>query len=253
MRRHKFHLHAQKGRIAPDACKPCMTVVDQLAALPTPALLLDERRMLANIARLRERAAGLGVRLRPHLKTAKSVDVARRLLEGGAGAATVSTLREAEVFFRAGVRDLLYAVGIAPQKLPQVAALRAAGCDLTVLLDTPEQADALVAASRAAGAPFPALIEIDCDGQRGGLAPDDDALIRIGRRLQEGAELRGVMTHAGAGATALSASRRMRPSPSANATRWCRLQRGCGRLVCHARWSASVRRRRHSPPETWTG
>ena len=41
------------------------------------------------------------------------------------------------------------------------------------------------------------MIEIDCDGQRGGLAPDDDALIRIGRRLQEGAELRGVMTHAG--------------------------------------------------------
>ena len=183
--------------IEPNAWDPRMTVVDQLAALPTPALLLDERRMLANIARMRERAAGLGVRLRPHLKTAKSVDVARRLLDGGAGAATVSTLREAEVFFQAGVRDLLYAVGIAPQKLPQVAALRTAGCDLTVLLDTLEQADALVEASRTAGAPFPALIEIDCDGQRGGLAPDDDALIRIGRRLQGGAELRGVMTHAG--------------------------------------------------------
>src|SRR5208282_2464204 len=100
-------------------------------------------------------------------------------------------------FFRADVRDLLYAVGVSLQKLPQVAALRAAGCELTVLLDTLEQADALVAASRAAGAPFPALIEIDCDGQRGGLAPDDDTLIRIGRLLQEGAELRGVMTHAG--------------------------------------------------------
>ena len=48
-------------------------------------------------------------------------------------------------------------------------------------VDTPEQADALVEASRAAEAPFPALIEIDCDGQRGGLAPDDDAVIRIGR------------------------------------------------------------------------
>ena len=173
-----------------------MTVVDQLAALPTPALLLDERRMLANIARLRERTAGLGVMLRPHLKTAKSVDVARRMLEGWARAATVSTLRQSEFFFEAGVRDLLYAVGIAPQKLHQVAALRAAGCDLTVLLDMLEQADALVAASRAAGAPFPALIEMDCDGQRGGFAPDDDALIRIGRRLQVGAELRGVMTHA---------------------------------------------------------
>ncbi len=177
--------------------RPAMTIADQLAALPTPALLIDEGRMLANIARMRERAASLGVRLRPHLKTAKSVEVARRLLEDAAGPATVSTLREAEVFFEAGVRDLLYAVGIAPQKLPRVAALRAAGCDLIVILDTPEQADALVEASRAAAAPIPALIEIDCDGERGGLAPDDDALVRIGRRLQEGAELRGVMTHAG--------------------------------------------------------
>ncbi len=176
---------------------PAMAAADQLAELPTPALLLDERRMLANISQMRERAASLSVRLRPHLKTAKSVDVARRLLTGGAESATISTLREAEVFFQAGVRDVLYAVGIAPQKLPRVAALRAAGCDLTVILDTIGQADALVEASRAAGAAFPALIEIDCDGQRGGLAPDDDALIRIGRLLQEGAELRGVMTHAG--------------------------------------------------------
>ncbi len=158
-----------------------MTADDQLAGLPTPALLLDERRMLANIARMRARAASLSVTLRPHLKTEKSVDVARRLLSGGAEPATVSTLREAEVFFQAGVRDVLYAVGIAPQKLPGVVALQAAGCDLTVILDTTEQADALVEASRAVGAPFPALIEIDCDGQRGGLAPDDDAVIQIGQ------------------------------------------------------------------------
>ena len=87
-----------------------MTIVDQLAALPTPALLLDEQLILANTARMRERAAGLSVNLRPHLKTAKFVDVARRMVDGGAGAATVSTLRKAEVFFEAGVRDLLYAV-----------------------------------------------------------------------------------------------------------------------------------------------
>jgi D-serine deaminase-like pyridoxal phosphate-dependent protein len=66
-----------------------MTVVDQLAALPTPALLLDERRILANIARPRERAMGLGVRLRVHLKTAKSVDVARRLPEGARSVSVV--------------------------------------------------------------------------------------------------------------------------------------------------------------------
>ena len=164
---------------------------DRLSMLPTPSLLLDERRMLANIARLRDRMAGLGVGLRPHLKTAKSVEVARRLLADGTGPATVSTLREAEIFFAAGVRDILYAVGIAPQKLARAAALRTAGCDLTLLLDTEEQAEAVAATG------IPALIEIDCDGHRGGLAPDSEALIEIGRILDRAGALRGVMTHAG--------------------------------------------------------
>ena len=169
-----------------------------LAGLLTPALLLDERRMLSNINTLRERMSRLGVKLRPHLKTPKSVDVARHLLTDGNGPATVSTLREAEVFFAAGVLDILYAVGIAPQKLPQVQALRAAGCDLTILLDTLEQANAVVAASRASETPIPVLIEVDCDGHRGGVSLADASLIEIGRAIVEGgAELRGVMTHAG--------------------------------------------------------
>src|SRR5690606_21911345 len=127
-----------------------------LQTLPTPSLLLEEARMLRNIDRLRSRIDGLGVQLRPHLKTAKSVEVARRLLAEGRGPATVSTLKEAEVFAAAGVRDILYAVGIAPQKLPRVLALRARGCDLTVILDSPAQARAVAAASRAAGDPIPA-------------------------------------------------------------------------------------------------
>ena len=52
-----------------------------LQTLPTPSLLLDEARMLRNIERLRSRIDGLGVQLRPHLKTAKSVEVARRSVE----------------------------------------------------------------------------------------------------------------------------------------------------------------------------
>ena len=73
--------------------------------------------MVRNIARLRAHLDTLGVALRPHLKTAKSVDVARRVLTSGNGPATVSTPKEAEVFAAAGVRDILYAVGIAPQIL----------------------------------------------------------------------------------------------------------------------------------------
>jgi len=172
-----------------------MTHAEYLDALPTPSLVLDEARMLRNVARLRARMAPHGVTLRPHLKTAKSVEVARRVLEGGNGPATVSTLKEAEVFAQAGMRDILYAVGIAPQKLARVLALRATGCDLSVILDSPEQAAAVAEASRRAGDAIPALIEIDCDGHRGGISPEDPALVEIGRML--GASLRGVVTHAG--------------------------------------------------------
>ncbi len=164
----------------------------------TPALLLDEARMTRNVARLRARMATLGVSLRPHLKTVKSVDVARRVLRGGTGPATVSTLREAEVFAAAGVRDITYAVGIAPAKLRRVTALRATGTDLAVLLDSVEQAEAVAAASRAASDPIPALIEIDSDGHRGGLKPDDEAIVAIARVLRDGGAVpRGVLTHAG--------------------------------------------------------
>ena len=169
-----------------------------LEELATPCLILDAERMERNIARLRGRLNRLGVPLRPHLKTAKSVDVARRVMSSPAGPATVSTLREAEQVVAAGVRDIIYAVGIVPAKLQQVLTLRAKGADIAVVLDTVEQAQAVATASRHAGTQIPALIEIDCDGHRSGvLSGDKQRLIEIGRALQAGAELRGVLTHAG--------------------------------------------------------
>ncbi|MXQ11728.1 DSD1 family PLP-dependent enzyme [Microvirga makkahensis] len=188
-----------------------MTTTDALSSLSTPSLILDEGRMLRNVDRLRQHLDPLGVTIRPHLKTVKSVEAARHVLTGGNGPATVSTLKEAEVFAAAGVKDILYAVGIAPQKLPRVLALRATGCDLTVVLDSPEQATAVANASREAGDAIPVLIEIDSDGHRSGLRPDDPAVVSIGRILADGgAALRGVGTHAGesygaVGAEALAA------------------------------------------------
>ena len=170
-----------------------------LQSIETPCLILDSDRMERNVKRLKERLTNLGVALRPHLKTAKSVDVARSVMLSDAGPATVSTLQEAEQFAAAGVRDLIYAVGIAPAKLNRVLALRAGGIDVAVILDTIEQARAVSAASRASGTSIPALIEIDSDGHRSGVAPDDSVrLLEIGRELHgNGAALRGVLTHAG--------------------------------------------------------
>ncbi|MGH3625929.1 MAG: alanine racemase, partial [Sciscionella sp.] len=167
-----------------------------LTRLPTPCLLLDVRRMEHNISRARSRLAAQGVPLRPHVKTSKCLPVVRQMMGGTWGPATVSTLKEAEVLASAGVRDILYAVGIAPEKLDRVRQLRSAGVDLAVILDTPEQAQAVCAASW--DAPIPALIEIDSDGHRGGLQPDDPMLVQIAQTLQRGGAIfRGVMTHAG--------------------------------------------------------
>ncbi|MBE7202946.1 MAG: alanine racemase, partial [Parafilimonas terrae] len=107
-----------------------------LEALDTPCLLLDEARLRENVERMRARLAGLGVAFRPHLKTAKSRDVARLAMAAPEGPAIVSTLREAEYFCEAGLRDVIYGVGIAPDKLARVAAVRARGADLAVILDS---------------------------------------------------------------------------------------------------------------------
>jgi len=164
--------------------------------LPTPALVLDRTRLERNAARMREKVASLGVTLRPHVKTSKSIDVLRVLAGGADVPVTVSTLAEARYFFAHGVTDILYAVGIAPVKLPEVADLIRAGCKLRVILDTIEAAEAVRTFADQYDAPIEALIEIDSDGHRAGVAADDPLLIDIGRKL--GSNLAGVMTHAGA-------------------------------------------------------
>ena len=164
--------------------------------LPTPALLLDRRKLERNAARMREKVRSLGVALRPHVKTSKSIDVLRVLAGGEDLPITVSTLAEARYFFGHGVTDILYAVGIAPVKLPEVADLVRRGCKLRIILDTIEAADAVRAFATAEEIDLEVLIEIDSDGHRAGVEPSDPLLVEIGRRL--GRSLAGVMTHAGA-------------------------------------------------------
>jgi len=172
------------------------TQPENILDLPTPALLLNRSRLERNAARMRDKVRSLGVTLRPHVKTSKSIDVLRVLSGGEDVPITVSTLAEARYFFAHGVTDILYAVGVAPVKLPEIADLIRAGCRLRVILDTLDAAEALRAFVNAQGIPIEALIEIDSDGHRAGVGADDPLLIDIGRRL--GAHLAGVMTHAGA-------------------------------------------------------
>jgi D-serine deaminase-like pyridoxal phosphate-dependent protein len=169
-----------------------------VGALATPALLLDKDRLDRNLARLSSRMAARGVVLRPHMKTAKSIEVARRAYPSGPGPITISTLAEAEYFARYGFRDMTYAVGLAPHTAERAMRLRKAGIDLKVLLDSPEQAAMLGEAGRATGVTPSAFIEINCDGHRGGLTATDPKLIAVAAALAEaGVKLAGILTHAG--------------------------------------------------------
>jgi len=170
-----------------------------LARLQTPCLVLDRDILQRNIERMRERMQALGVSLRPHIKTAKSVEVARLIMHGGSGPITVSTLREAEYFFAGGFADILYAVSVVPGKLDRVRGLMNAGCDLKLILDDAATAAEVANAGRETGATFKVLIEIDCDGHRAGLRPDDPAVTALAKSIHEsdGIEFLGLMTHAG--------------------------------------------------------
>ena len=168
-----------------------------LMNIDTPALILDQKIMNANIERMKQKAQSLGVILRPHVKTSKCWDVVKRQLWHAEGPITVSTLKEAEEFARHGVRDMIYAVGIAPQKLARVAALYEKGVDLKIILDNPVSAKAVTQFCQTHRYAFKVLIEIDCDGHRSGLKPQDPEIIEVARNIEAPAVFSGLITHAG--------------------------------------------------------
>ncbi len=131
--------------------------------LSTPALILDRRRLARNIEAMSARARALGVGLRPHLKTAKSADVARLVVAGNSGGVTVSTLHEAEYFLDHGIADLTYAVGMEPGRLDRTAALMDQGAGLKIITDNAGVARAIAGH----GGAFQVLIKIDTGGGRG--------------------------------------------------------------------------------------
>jgi D-serine deaminase-like pyridoxal phosphate-dependent protein len=167
-----------------------MTTLDDL---PTPCLVLDRGILRRNLAVMWDAVARHpGLVLRPHLKTAKSREVAR-LAAPDFGPITVSTLAEARYFAEGGWRDQVYAVGITPQKLDAVAALNAAhGADVKVITDDLDTARAVAAHP----GPLSALIEVDVGEARGGVAHDDPLLAEIAAALGP-PRLAGLLSHSG--------------------------------------------------------
>jgi D-serine deaminase-like pyridoxal phosphate-dependent protein len=171
----------------------------QLSQLETPALILDRGKLDRNLGRMSAHIRGLGGVLRPHVKTVKSIDVMRRALRDTPGGITVSTLKEAEYFLAHGVRDIVYAVGIAPAKFAHVFSLLRNGAQLKVITDNLDAVRQLAQAASAAGVCAPVLIELDVDDHRSGVRPDSQLLLDLGQALNStpGVALAGVLTHAG--------------------------------------------------------
>lgn len=162
-----------------------------LNEIQTPCLVLDRGILERNLKRMSDAMRGHGVALRPHLKTAKSAEVARLATRGEAGGITVSTLAEAEYFADHGFRDILIAAALPPAKLDRAAGVIAKGAVVTLVTDHVAGAEAIAAHD----ASFQALVEIDSGDHRAGVRASSDMLPEIGRAL--GPKLRGVLTHAG--------------------------------------------------------
>src|SRR3954462_11589281 len=106
-----------------------------LQTIKTPSLLLDLERVRRNAERMSDIAHRNDVRLRPHIKTHKCIEVAKIQTEGHDGAITVSTLEEARAFAKNGFTDITYAVPIEKGKFEQAIELRRSGVKLNLLTD----------------------------------------------------------------------------------------------------------------------
>lgn len=140
-----------------------------IESLDTPRLLVDADRLERNIRTFHD-SIPAAVHIRPHVKTHKSVDIARLQMEAGAIGVAAAKVSEAAVFVDAGIRDVTIAYPIfGLHKWQRVAAL-AAACDrLVVHVENAAAVAGLSAAATAAGTEIGVRIEIDSGFHRSGV------------------------------------------------------------------------------------
>lgn len=144
--------------------------------LTTPAVVVDLDAVERNVRRMAEKLSGLGIRHRPHVKTHKSVQLARLQVAAGASGITVAKLAEAEVFAKAGFQDILLAYPVVgADKLARFQALHA-DINLLSVVDSEVVASGLSQVGIETGRPVRVLIEIDGGMHRGGRQPGRDAV-----------------------------------------------------------------------------
>ncbi|RMH61066.1 MAG: D-TA family PLP-dependent enzyme [Bacteroidetes bacterium] len=167
--------------------------------LPTPCLLIERRRLEANLARMQATAEAQGVALRPHVKTHKSVRLARWQRERGARGLTVATVDEAEVFVAAGFEDVCLAYPVVGAERHARLQRLADRARISFCVDTVAGAEAASAAWAGAGRRADVFVEIDVGHGRTGVPwhhADAEVLARRVAALP-GLRLAGILTHEG--------------------------------------------------------
>lgn len=147
------------------------------AALNTPVLVLDVDALDRNVAAMAKLAGDHGVALRPHAKTHKSIDIARRQIAAGAVGQCVAKIGEAEVLADGGVTGLLITSPVAaPAAITRLAALATRSAGLMATVDDVRTAVAIDCALTAAGTTLDVVIDIDPGIHRTGVASADAAV-----------------------------------------------------------------------------
>ncbi len=173
-----------------------MTLLDDLA---TPCLLVEQSRLRRNLEAMQQKADLNGVVLRPHVKTHKSIALALRQVEGGAGGVTVAKVGEAETFVRAGFEDVRIAYTlVGDDKYERLLELMA-DASISFCVDTIQGARRASAYFERQGRPADVLVEVNAGHHRCGVDPTDTRSIDVAAEVASLAGLRlvGILTHAG--------------------------------------------------------
>jgi len=169
-----------------------------VADIETPALVIDLAALDRNIAKMAELARAAGVAVRPHAKTHKSAEIARRQIAHGAVGQCVQTVGEAEALVRGGVGDVLVSNEVVgTRKLRRLAAL-AREATIALCFDAPDQVDAASRVAQDCGVELGGLVEIEVGMERCGVAPGHDAAA-LARRIADapGLRFRGLQAYHG--------------------------------------------------------
>ncbi len=166
--------------------------------LDTPCLLLDIDAADRNIAAMAGFLADTPAKLRPHFKTPKTPEIARRQLAAGAIGITVAKLGEAEVLVEAGIGPILMANQVVGRhKIDRLMVMLARGADVTVAVESAFNIEELAEGAMRAGQTASAIIEVDSGMHRCGTT-DTAETVRLARMLEErGIRYRGIMGYEG--------------------------------------------------------